>query len=119
MGLLAIGETRIEGLLDSDDVLRTAAACRALGGGVDHDGPGRGRVRVVGIGGLSEPAETLDFGNAGTGSRLMIGVAGSRPVTATFDGDASLSSRSMRRILDPLVRMEPASSPRPRAAASP
>ena len=105
LGLLAIGETRIAGLLDGDDVLRTAAACQALGAGVDHDGPGRWRVRGVGIGGLSEPAGILDFGNAGTGSRLMMGVAGSHPVTATFDGDASLRSRPMRRILDPLVRM--------------
>lgn len=62
-------------------------------------------MRGVGIGGLAQPAETLDFGNAGTGSRLMMGVAGSHPVTATFDGDASLRSRPMRRILDPLVRM--------------
>jgi 3-phosphoshikimate 1-carboxyvinyltransferase len=104
-GLLAIGETRIEGLLEGDDVLRTAAACRALGASMSRDAPGRWRVRGAGIGGLTAPAETLDFGNAGTGSRLMMGVAGSHPVTATFDGDASLRKRPMRRILDPLVRM--------------
>jgi len=104
-GLLAIGETRIEGLLEGEDVLRTAAACRALGAVVLRDAPGRWRVRGVGIGGLAEPEETLDFGNAGTGSRLMMGVAGSHPITATFDGDASLRGRPMRRILDPLVRM--------------
>src|SRR5918994_2007539 len=69
-GLLAIGETRIEGLLEGDDVLRTAAACRALGGTVLHDAPGRWRMRGVGIGGLAASAATLDFGNAGTGSRL-------------------------------------------------
>jgi 3-phosphoshikimate 1-carboxyvinyltransferase len=104
-GLLAIGESRIEGLLEGDDVLRTAEACRALGAGLTRDGPGRWRVRGAGIGGLVEPAGVLDFGNAGTGSRLMMGVAGSHPITSTFDGDASLRKRPMRRILDPLVRM--------------
>src|SRR5215211_896909 len=104
-GLLSIGETRIEGLLEGDDVLRTAAACRALGAAVSRDAPGRWRVRGAGISGLVEPAETLDFGNAGTGSRLMMGVAGSHPIMTRFDGDASLRKRPMRRILDPLVRM--------------
>lgn len=104
-GLLALGETRIEGLLEGDDVLRTAAACKALGGTVLHDAPGRWRVRGAGIGGLIEPTEVLDFGNAGTGSRLMMGVAGSHPITATFDGDASLRKRPMRRILEPLGEM--------------
>ncbi len=105
LGLLSIGETRVEGLLEGDDVLRTAAAAEALGAGVERLGEGRWLVRGVGIGGLSDPARTLDFGNAGTGSRLMMGVVGGQPVTATFDGDASLRSRPMRRILDPLVRM--------------
>jgi 3-phosphoshikimate 1-carboxyvinyltransferase len=104
-GLLAIGETRIEGLLEGDDVLRTAAAAQALGATVTREGPGRWRVLGAGIGGLVEPRDTLDFGNAGTGSRLMMGVAGSHPIAATFDGDASLRKRPMRRILDPLVRM--------------
>ena len=104
-GLLAINETRIEGLLEGEDVLRTAAACRALGAEVTQAAPGRWRVRGGGIGGLIEPAQALDFGNAGTGSRLMMGVAGSHPITTTFDGDASLRSRPMRRILDPLERM--------------
>jgi 3-phosphoshikimate 1-carboxyvinyltransferase len=104
-GLLALGETRVEGLLEGEDVLRTAEACRALGATVIRDGEGRWRVRGAGIGGLVEPSGTLDFGNAGTGSRLMMGVAGSHPITTTFDGDASLRKRPMRRILDPLVRM--------------
>jgi 3-phosphoshikimate 1-carboxyvinyltransferase len=104
-GLLAIGETRVEGLLEGDDVLRTAEACRALGATITREAPGRWRIRGAGIGGLTEPSGTLDFGNAGTGSRLMMGVAGSHPVTATFDGDASLRKRPMRRILDPLVQM--------------
>lgn len=105
LGLLSQGETRVEGLLEGDDVLRTAAAAKALGAGVERLGAGSWRVRGVGIGGLGDPAEVLDFGNAGTGSRLMMGVVGGQPVTATFDGDASLRSRPMRRILDPLTRL--------------
>lgn len=104
-GLLAIGETRIEGLLEGEDVLRTAEACRMLGAFVTRDAPGRWRVTGAGIGGLTEPSGVLDFGNAGTGARLMMGVAGGHPLTATFDGDASLRKRPMRRILDPLLRM--------------
>ena len=105
LGLLAHGETRVEGLLEGDDVLRTVAAARALGARVDRLSEGRWRVQGVGIGGLADPADVLDFGNAGTGSRLMMGVVGGQPVTATFDGDASLRARPMRRILDPLSRM--------------
>ncbi|WP_133774670.1 3-phosphoshikimate 1-carboxyvinyltransferase [Enterovirga rhinocerotis] len=105
VGCLSIGETRVENLLEGEDVLRTADAVRALGGTVTREGEGRWRVIGVGIGGLGQPETVLDFGNAGTGSRLMMGVVGSHPVTATFDGDASLRKRPMRRILDPLVRM--------------
>lgn len=105
LGLLAIGETRIEGLLEGDDVLRTARACAQLGARVERLGEGAWRVTGMGIGGLVEPEGVLDFGNAGTGARLMMGVAGSHPVTATFDGDASLRKRPMGRILEPLTRM--------------
>ena len=104
-GLLSIGETRVEGLLEGDDVLRTAEACRALGATITREAPGRWRIVGAGIGGLTEPKDVLDFGNAGTGSRLMMGVAGSHPITSTFDGDASLRKRPMRRIVDPLVKM--------------
>ncbi|MET0743803.1 MAG: 3-phosphoshikimate 1-carboxyvinyltransferase, partial [Microvirga sp.] len=104
-GLLSIGETRVEGLLEGEDVLRTAEACRALGAGIAREGPGRWRIRGAGLGGLAQPGDVLDFGNAGTGSRLMMGVAGSHPITTTFDGDASLRKRPMRRILDPLATM--------------
>jgi 3-phosphoshikimate 1-carboxyvinyltransferase len=104
-GLLAVGETHVTGLLEGEDVLRTADAARALGAYVERIGEGEWRVRGVGVGGLVEPAATLDFGNAGTGSRLMMGVVGSHPIVATFDGDASLRKRPMRRILDPLVKM--------------
>ena len=105
LGLLSIGETRVEGLLEGEDVLRTAQACRQLGATVERQGQGRWSVRGVGIGGLPEPEGLLDFGNAGTGVRLMMGVVGGHPITATFDGDASLRKRPMRRILDPLELM--------------
>lgn len=104
-GLLSVGETHVTGLLEGDDVLRTAEACRALGAKIDRLGEGEWRVHGVGIGGLRTPKDVLDFGNAGTGSRLMMGVVGGHDITATFDGDASLRKRPMRRILDPLEKM--------------
>jgi 3-phosphoshikimate 1-carboxyvinyltransferase len=105
LGLLCVGETKIEGLLEGDDVLRTAAACVALGAKTERRGEGLWRVQGCGIGSLLAPRETLDFGNSGTGMRLMMGVAGGHAITATFDGDASLRKRPMQRILDPLCRM--------------
>ena len=104
-GLLTVGETAIDGLLEGEDVLRTADACRALGAKVERLAPGRWRVAGAGIGSLFAPRATLDFGNAGTGTRLMMGVVGGHAIEATFDGDASLRKRPMRRILDPLVLM--------------
>ena len=104
-GALAGGETLIEGLLEGDDVLRTGEACRALGAVVERLAPGRWRIRGPGIGALLPPRATLDFGNAGTGSRLMMGVVGGHGITATFDGDSSLRKRPMGRILDPLRLM--------------
>jgi 3-phosphoshikimate 1-carboxyvinyltransferase len=105
LGLLAIGETRITNLLEGEDVLNTAFAVRALGARVIRSDPGCWQVAGCGIGGLRQPRQALDFGNAGTGSRLMMGVVAGHPLTATFDGDASLRKRPMRRILDPLVKM--------------
>ncbi len=105
LGLLACGETKVEGLLEGDDVLRTGKACQALGAVVERLGPGQWRIRGPGLGALPPPRETLDFGNAGTGCRLMMGVVGGHGITATFDGDASLRKRPMRRILDPLRLM--------------
>ncbi|MFT0860906.1 3-phosphoshikimate 1-carboxyvinyltransferase [Ancylobacter sp. G4_0304] len=104
-GTLAVGETRISGLLEGEDVLNTAKACAALGAVVERLGAGEWRVEGVGVGGLRAPEAPLDFGNAGTGSRLMMGVVAGNPITATFDGDASLRKRPMRRILDPLEKM--------------
>ncbi len=101
-GLLTVGETRITGLLEGEDVINTAKACRALGARVERTGPGAWTVHGVGVGGLVQPAGPLDFGNSGTGCRLMMGVVGCHPIRATFDGDASLRKRPMRRALDPL-----------------
>ncbi|MGB3580158.1 MAG: 3-phosphoshikimate 1-carboxyvinyltransferase [Roseiarcus sp.] len=104
-GLLACGETKVEGLLEGDDVLGTGKACEALGAVIERLGPGQWRIRGPGLGAILPPRETLDFGNAGTGARLMMGVVGGHGITATFDGDASLRKRPMRRILDPLRLM--------------
>jgi 3-phosphoshikimate 1-carboxyvinyltransferase len=104
-GLLTRGGVEIHGLLECEDVLRTGEACRQLGAEIVHHGPGRWSVHGPGLGALMTPRGVLDFGNAGTGSRLMMGVVGSHPFEATFDGDASLRKRPMRRILDPLRQM--------------
>src|ERR1700689_5139827 len=105
LGALAVGETRISGLLEGEDVLNTAQALRSLGAAVERTSEREWLFRGVGVGGFAEPAAALDFGNSGTGCRLMPGgVAGCR-VTATFDGDASLRKRPMRRVLDPLERI--------------
>ncbi len=104
-GLLTRGVTRIEGLLEGEDVLRTGEACRALGAVTERHAKGSWTVSGPGLGALLSPRHTLDFGNAGTGARLMMGVVGGHPITAMFDGDASLRKRPMRRILDPLRLM--------------
>ncbi len=105
LGALAVGETRIRGLLEGEDVINTAQTLRALGARVERTGERQWLVRGVGVGGFAEPAATLDFGNSGTGCRLMLGAVAGCPVTATFDGDASLRKRPMRRVLDPLERI--------------
>ncbi len=101
-GALAIGETRITGLLQGEDVLRTAAAMRALGAEVVHDADDTWRVAGRGIGGLIEPADVLDMGNSGTAARLLCGILASHPLFAVMTGDASLRKRPMRRVTDPL-----------------
>ncbi len=98
---LAVGETRIEGLLEGEDVLRTAAAMRALGAEIWRDGAAW-MVAGRGIGGLVEPEDVLDMGNSGTAARLLCGILASHPVIATLTGDASLRRRPMARVLDPL-----------------
>jgi len=105
LGALAVGETVISGLLEGEDVLNTAKAMAALGARLEPRGAGEWRVHGVGVGGFAEPESALDFGNSGTGCRLVMGALAGCPITATFDGDASLRKRPMRRIVDPLEQM--------------
>jgi 3-phosphoshikimate 1-carboxyvinyltransferase len=105
LGALTVGETRISGLLEGEDVLNTGKAVRALGATVERTGPGAWRLHGVGVAGFAEPAAPLDFGNSGTGCRLMLGAVAGCPITASFDGDASLRKRPMRRVLEPLERI--------------
>ncbi len=108
LGALAEGVTEIEGLLEGDDVRRTAAAMAAFGAAVERLGPsahGGGRWRVEGRGGFAEPADVVDCGNAGTGVRLIMGAAAGFALSATFTGDASLRGRPMNRVLKPLGEM--------------
>lgn len=100
---MADGESRIEGLLESDDVLATARSVRALGAEVSRVGPGQWRIK--GTGTWTTPSEPLDLGNAGTGVRLLMGAAARFDLEAEFVGDASLSSRPMARVLNPLSEM--------------
>ncbi|MBW4036436.1 MAG: 3-phosphoshikimate 1-carboxyvinyltransferase [Proteobacteria bacterium] len=100
---LAIGETRITGLLEGEDVLRTAAAMRALGAAVRRDSDGAWLVAGTGIGGLHSPDDVLDMGNSGTAARLLCGVLASHDIFAVMTGDASLRRRPMRRVIDPLA----------------
>jgi len=102
-GALAIGETRISGLLTGEDVLRTADAMRALGAEVTQDPDGTWRVAGRGVGGLTEPADVLDMGNSGTAARLLCGILASHPIFSIMTGDASLRRRPMRRVIDPLT----------------
>jgi 3-phosphoshikimate 1-carboxyvinyltransferase len=105
LGGLAVGETRISGLLEGEDVLNTAKSMRALGARVERTGDFAWSVRGVGVAGFAQPDAPLDFGNSGTGCRLVMGAVAGCPIAAVFDGDASLRSRPMRRVLDPLELM--------------
>src|SRR5277367_1522546 len=102
-GALAVGETRIAGLLEGEDVLRTAAAMRALGAEVVREPDGSWRVAGRGVGGLAEPADVLDMGNSGTAARLLAGILASHPFFSVMTGDASLRRRPMRRVTEPLA----------------
>ncbi|MGV3457754.1 3-phosphoshikimate 1-carboxyvinyltransferase [Sphingomonas sp.] len=102
---LAVGESRIEGLLEGEDVLATAAAMRAMGATIERDMDGIWHVAGVGVGGLLQPQTALEMGNSGTSTRLLMGLVASHPITATFTGDASLSKRPMGRVIDPLSAM--------------
>lgn len=104
-GALAVGRTTVTGLLESEDVLATADAMRAVGATIEKHDDGRFTVDGIGLGSLLEPESVIDFGNAGTGVRLTMGIFGSHNIAATFVGDASLSKRPMGRVLNPLRDM--------------
>ncbi|GAA5073279.1 3-phosphoshikimate 1-carboxyvinyltransferase [Roseibacterium beibuensis] len=103
LGAMAVGETRITGLLEGQDVLDTAKAMRAFGAEVTRDDDGTWHVHGVGTGGFAEPEDVIDCGNSGTGVRLIMGAMATTPITVTFTGDASLRSRPMARVTDPLA----------------
>jgi 3-phosphoshikimate 1-carboxyvinyltransferase len=105
LGAMTVGETVVSGLLEGEDVLKTAQAMRDLGAMLTRGEDAIWRIRGVGVGGFAEPKNPLDFGNSGTGCRLVLGAVGGCPIRATFDGDASLRKRPMRRVLDPLERI--------------
>ena len=103
LGALSVGETRVTGLLEGQDVLDTAKAMRAFGAEVTRLGAGDWSVHGVGVGGFAEPADVIDCGNSGTGVRLIMGAMATSPISATFTGDASLRKRPMGRVTDPLA----------------
>jgi 3-phosphoshikimate 1-carboxyvinyltransferase len=105
LGALAVGQTRVSGLLEGEDVLNTAKSMRTLGAKVERSGDFAWVVHGVGVAGFAQPQGPLDFGNSGTGCRLVMGAVAGCPISAVFDGDASLRSRPMRRVLDPLELM--------------
>ncbi|WP_120634330.1 3-phosphoshikimate 1-carboxyvinyltransferase [Ruegeria sp. EL01] len=103
LGAMAVGETKISGLLEGEDVLDTAKAMRAFGAEVTDHGNGEWTVHGVGVGGFAEPDQVIDCGNSGTGVRLIMGAMATCPISATFTGDASLNKRPMARVTDPLA----------------
>lgn len=103
LGALSVGETRITGLLEGQDVLDTAKAMQAFGATVTRHGAGEWSVQGVGVGGFAEPEQVIDCGNSGTGVRLIMGAMATTDITATFTGDASLNKRPMGRVTDPLA----------------
>lgn len=105
LSALAVGTSRIEGLLEGEDVLATAAAMRAMGATIERGPDGTWTVDGVGVGGLLQPQAALEMGNSGTSTRLLMGLIASHPITATLTGDASLSRRPMNRVIEPLALM--------------
>ena len=103
LGAMAVGETKISGLLEGDDVLDTAKAMQAFGAEVVNHGGGNWSVHGVGVGGFAEPEQVIDCGNSGTGVRLIMGCMATSPISVTFTGDASLNGRPMARVTDPLA----------------
>ncbi len=119
LAALTVGESRVTGLLEGEDVLATAGAMRAFGAEVTRGDDGGWTIHGVGVGGFAEPADIIDCGNAGTAVRLIMGSMATTPVTATFTGDASLRRRPMGRVLEPLRLFGAASMGRRRRPAAP
>lgn len=113
LSALAVGTSRVEGLLEGEDVLATAAAMRAMGATIERGADGVWTIDGVGVGGLLQPQAALDMGNSGTSTRLLMGLVSSHAITATFVGDASLSKRPMGRVIEPLSRMGAEFTPSP------
>ena len=105
LGALSIGETTVNGLLESQDILATISAMQAFGVEIEKKADNKWHINGLGVGGLDEPKKVLDLGNSGTGVRLLLGVAAGNPITSFFSGDESLSSRPMARVLKPLEMM--------------
>ncbi len=105
LGALAVGETRVTGLLEGEDVLATAAAMRAMGADIVREDSGTWSIHGVGVGSLLQPTSALEMGNSGTSTRLLMGVIASHAISAVFTGDASLSKRPMGRVIEPLSQM--------------
>ena len=105
LGALGIGETTVDGLLESQDILATISAMQDFGAEIEKKADNRWHIYGLGVGGLDEPKQILDLGNSGTGVRLLLGVAASNPITSFFSGDESLSRRPMARVLKPLEMM--------------
>ncbi len=112
LGALAVGETRVTGLLEGEDVMATAGAMRAMGAHVEKLS-GEWRIHGVGVGSLLQPAVALEMGNSGTSARLLMGLLASHAITAAFTGDASLSRRPMGRVIEPLSRIGASFTPSP------
>ena len=105
LGAVALGETHVTGLLEGEDVLCTADAMRAMGADVERLGDGEWRIHGLGVGGLLAPHRDLDMGNSGTAARLLMGLVAGHAFSARFVGDASLSGRPMKRVIDPLSQV--------------
>ena len=105
LGAVALGETHVTGLLEGEDVLATAAAMRAMGAKTERLADGEWTIVGLGVGGLLAPHEDLDMGNSGTAARLLMGLVAGHDFSATFTGDASLSGRPMKRVIDPLSQV--------------
>lgn len=113
LGALAVGKTTVRGLLEGEDVLATGRAMTQMGAKVSKGSDGAYRVHGVGVGGLLQPKSALDMGNSGTSTRLLMGLLASHGITAAFTGDASLSNRPMKRVIDPLSQMGASFTPSP------